>query len=259
MKAVIVPLLLVSVLSVLDRCHGESQPSCSYPPTQWCNTLEAAIDCGVLKQCLEANSTRPAQVQSVQVGLYYESLCPGCRFFLTQVLLPTWIMLQDIMDVTLVPYGNAQESLVEGRYHFTCQHGEDECVGNMLETCIMNMSSSTAFQIIYCMESSTDVVKSAQSCVQLYSPSLSWEKLMSCVNGDLGNALMHQNALKTEGLKPSHNYVPWITINGEHTDDLQNKAMSSLFTLVCGLYKGPKPEACGASLNRSHRSYCHDN
>ncbi|XP_062337713.1 gamma-interferon-inducible lysosomal thiol reductase-like [Osmerus eperlanus] len=257
MKLVIVPLLLVAVCSVADRCLGEPRSSCSYSPSQWCSTVDAAIECGVLKQCLEANATK-IQSQAVQVGLYYESLCPGCRGFLTQELFPTWTLLQDILDITLVPYGNAQESFDGKMYHFTCQHGEEECLGNIMETCIMNLTSSSAFQIIYCMESSTDVVKAAQSCLQLYSPSLPWENVMSCVKGDLGNGLMHQNAMKTDALKPSHQYVPWITINGDHTDDLQDKAMSSLFPLVCSLYKGTKPEACGAASTRRHRSYCHD-
>lgn len=68
----------------------------------------------VLKQCLEANATKPnAQVQPVQVELYFESLCPGCRLFLTSQLFPTWTMLQDIMSVTLVPYGNAHVGLIQ--------------------------------------------------------------------------------------------------------------------------------------------------
>ncbi|KAF7665487.1 hypothetical protein LDENG_00141260 [Lucifuga dentata] len=247
-------LVLVSL-----SCSYALSSSCSTSPSQWCSSLDSAIQCGVLKQCLEANFTRAHHAADpVQLALYYESLCPACRDFLTQILFPTWTLLQDILTVTLVPYGNAQEIFDGKKYIFTCQHGVPECLGNMIETCILNMSSSTAFQIIYCMESSTDVIKAAKSCVELYSPQLEWGRIMSCVNGDLGNQLMHQNALKTKALSPPHNFVPWVTVNGEHTDELQQKVMSSLFTLVCNMYKGTKPAVCGVSRDaRRYRSYCY--
>ncbi|XP_040910331.1 gamma-interferon-inducible lysosomal thiol reductase [Toxotes jaculatrix] len=252
------PLLLI-VAVWLNTQYGDCtlSSSCSYPPSKWCSSLDSAIQCGVLKQCLESNFTRSHQTaDKVNVGLYYESLCPGCRQFLSEMLFPTWVLLNEIMTVTLVPYGNAVEKPDGQKYTFECQHGEQECLGNMIETCLLNMTDY-AFPVIFCMESSADVIKSAKSCVEIYTPQLSWDTIMSCVKGDLGNQLMHQNALKTKSLNPPHEYVPWVTINEEHTEDLQNKAMSSLFTLVCGMYKGTKPTACGGS-QRHYKSYCHN-
>ena len=50
--------------------------------------------------------------------------------------------------------------------------------------------------------------------------------------------------VKTESLDPAHDYVPWLVINGEHREDLQEKAMRDLRGLVCRLYSGSKPTQC---------------
>ena len=36
-----------------------------------------------------------------------------------------------------------------------------------------------------------------------------------------GNLLMHDVADATESLVPRHNYIPWIVVNKEHTDEIQ--------------------------------------
>ncbi|XP_042371281.1 gamma-interferon-inducible lysosomal thiol reductase [Plectropomus leopardus] len=251
-------LLPVFLLLWTDRRSSGShpKPSCRYPPSQWCRSLEIAIACNVQKQCMEVNATRPLHaVPPVSVTLYYESLCPACRVFITQQLFPTWTMLQDIMTVTLVPYGNAKE-LPSADAPFTCQHGEPECRGNMIEACIIHLTGHSAFQIIYCMESSANVLNAAQSCLQLYAPSVSWSSVDSCLKGDLGHQLMHANAVMTRALSPMHTHVPWVTFNGEYTEENEDKAMSSLFMLVCHLYKGVKPPACTGAPVRLNRGFC---
>ncbi|XP_051990350.1 gamma-interferon-inducible lysosomal thiol reductase-like [Xyrauchen texanus] len=246
--------MFYAFVTLLNQAHGRFE-FCKYPPSKWCDTEEIAAECGVLEQCMKFNVTKP-NADLVNVSLYYESLCPGCRQFLVIQLLPTFVMLQDIMNIELVPYGNAQEKTEKGKYTFICQHGEGECQGNMIETCLLNKLGFDAIPVIFCMESGTDVLKAAQPCLGIYKPDITWDSIMECVKGDLGNKLMHENAMKTDALKPSHQYVPWITINGEHSEDLQDKAMNSLFSLVCSLYKGEKTAACTLGLKRKTSSYC---
>ncbi|XP_062306311.1 gamma-interferon-inducible lysosomal thiol reductase [Osmerus eperlanus] len=248
----------VAICTTFHKCNGKSKPkpSCSYPPSQWCRSLEIAIECKVQKQCLELNATKPnLAVPPVEVTLYYESLCPGCRTFISHQLYPTWTMLQDIMEVKLVPYVNT-EGIPTGSAPFTCQHGEAECDSNMIQSCILHLAGHSAFPVIYCMESSADVLRAAQPCLQLHDPSMAWNDITSCVKGELGHKLMYENALTTRALNPAHTHVPWVTFNGEYTVELQDKAMSSLFNLVCNLYKGGKPPACTGALKKLDRSYC---
>ncbi|XP_077580425.1 gamma-interferon-inducible lysosomal thiol reductase-like [Stigmatopora nigra] len=238
---------LAFILDFKPKCSANVASSCPYPPSRWCSTLDTAVQCGVLKHCLQSNLTKLHQTEEpVKMEVFYESLCPDCIMYITQVLYPTWVLLQDILSVHLVPFGNAQESHNGTKYIFKCQHGEQECLGNTIQACLLNMSDN-AFLITFCMEASTDVIAAAKTCVQLYSPELSWDHLMTCVNGDLGNQLMHQNAVRTNSLDPPHQFVPWLTINGEHTEDLQKKAITSLFPLICSMYKGIKPVVCGGS------------
>jgi len=76
----------------------------------------------------------------VRIDLYTESLCPGCMQVITTSL-KTALNTKDfdkIADIHVWIYGNAHETQQGGKWVFTCQHGDDECYGNLLETCAQN-------------------------------------------------------------------------------------------------------------------------
>nr|XP_008169805.1 gamma-interferon-inducible lysosomal thiol reductase isoform X2 [Chrysemys picta bellii] len=246
---------LLAALALWAASGGDSLPACNYPPRLLCSSWKIAVACQVEKLCPKFYH-HPQAANPVSLSLYYESLCPACRNFLVTQLFPTWVMLSDIMDITLVPYGNAQEKNVSGKWQFECQHGELECKGNMIETCLMYQLKDLdhSFPVIFCMESAGSVVENLEACLQVYAPTVQVAEIKSCVTGDLGNKLMHHNAQLTDALNPPHNYVPWILVNGKHTDALQARAQSALFRMVCELYTGEKPDACkdeGLSPNAS--------
>lgn len=62
----------------------------------------------VVKECLSSNVAKLHQdADKVDMVVYYETLCPACRQYLSLMVFPTLVMLSDIMSLTVVPYGNA--------------------------------------------------------------------------------------------------------------------------------------------------------
>ncbi|NXI42225.1 GILT reductase, partial [Galbula dea] len=259
-----VPPALLALVTLLVPGLGVALPGCDYPAHLWCSSREIAVACQAESHC--ANLSRPAAAP-VELSLFYESLCPACRTFLVEQLFTTWLLLPaEALNITLVPYGNAQERNVSGKWQFQCQHGEEECLGNMIEACLMNEAKdfNTYFPVIFCLESGSSVTKNLEAvcphflspCLQVYAPQLDVRRITACVQGDTGIALMHHNAQLTEALDPPHQYVPWILINRKHTEELQAQAQNSLLGLICHLYQGEKPEACGGSGAPKASSYC---
>lgn len=131
-------------------------------------------------------------------------------------------------------------------WQFTCQHGVDECWGNLLHSCLINYypRQEDHFPFIYCMESSDNgtIEDVAAQCATKLGVSM--DNLTNCMYSVQGNQLQHAYAVMTDSLNPPHTYVPWVTLNGVHNDDIQNRAENDLVALVCDAYQGAKPSAC---------------
>lgn len=61
--------------------------------------------------------------------------------------------------------------------------------------------------------------------------------IMNCAKGQLGNTLLYTSGILTNRLNPPKNYVPWITVNNQHTTDIQSLAEHDLVKLICETYK----------------------
>ncbi|KAH9508278.1 Gamma-interferon-inducible lysosomal thiol reductase [Bulinus truncatus] len=218
---------------------------CNVPSKFWCSSEEIALKCGVFEQCQKQEWSVHKEAGLVNFTVYYESLCPDCKNFITTMLFPSYQKISSIMNLSLVPYGNAREKQVGDHWEFECQHGEEECIGNIIDTCAIAIVKNIAvyFPFINCMEaSSAKPLDAAKVCASKFPVPL--DAILNCSRSSIGNRLEHEMAAQTEALKPPHQYVPWVTLNGVHTEDIEKAAEEDLVKLICDTYKGTKPPAC---------------
>ncbi|KAI3943367.1 hypothetical protein MKX01_015549 [Papaver californicum] len=156
----------------------------------------------------------------ISLALYYETLCPGCKDFIVNYFPKIFRSgLTDIMDLKLVPYGNA---IVGENNTITCQHGPEECFLNQVEACAIHVWPDV--DLILKGNSSQWV-----SCLR--KPGFSAKPIADCMTSELGLQLELQYANETDALIPPHQYVPW---------DYDNFVKA-----VCNAYKGtPLPRVC---------------
>lgn len=242
--------LVVMVTIVTSQVLGY----CDLPPSLWCSSTDVAQRCGVHKQCQEW-SQGSAMATPVNLTLYYESLCPDCRNFFQGQLYNMWTALGDdrlkVLNLELVPYGNAREQKIGDKWVFQCQHGNLECVGNMIDTCAINLlkNISVYFPYIHCMEvSDLSPTDAAKKCA--IDQGIDVAPILNCADSDMGDQLEHMMAQKTDALNPPHKYVPWVTLNGVHTEKIEKEAEEDLLKLICDTYQGPKPVACDQRKSR---------
>lgn len=155
----------------------------------------------------------------------------------------------DIMDVTMVPFGNAQ--FQGGKLQ--CQHGPDECTLNSWEQCaIENYPKFEDYWPFYlCVEQSAVTcesgtgdpgpctLKKVEGCAT--TSKLDYAKLSACVNDPVESSKLQH---KFAGLTPAnHQYTPWVLINKKVSS--QSK---TLIEQVCEAYTGSKPAGCSSAI-----------
>jgi hypothetical protein len=125
--------LIVTTLVVLLIHQGQSI-DCPKSSGKWCDSVEIARACRVSEQCSSFVWKTAAGSDRVNLSIYYETLCPDCRQFIANQVWNAYQSILDIVNITFVPYGNAKELYRPETklYQYYCQHGADECYGNLI-------------------------------------------------------------------------------------------------------------------------------
>jgi len=206
--------------------------------------VASITDGSVILETKSKNSLGGGDEPNVKLSLYFESLCPYCKRFITEQLGPNFEAFEKYMEVHLNPFGNARER--HGR-RFECQHGSAECKGSIIEGCLiskMNGTSQSPVPTIACIEASdpSDPM-TTQKCMQdtnVADPS--FDDVKTCGEGSEGKELFHLFGQETKNLEPPHQYVPWITFNDKWDEDIQNEATINLKATLCRHFLRGVPE-----------------
>ena len=173
-----------------------------------------------------------------RITIYMESLCPYCIELITTSIKEfyTKVTKPNVAYIELIPYGNAKEVYESStnKYSFTCQHGDNECYGNLISTCSLNVLGRINGQLnIICLleniyNFNRDFDLTLEYCLSS-KPELIQE-IKDCVQSDIGNFYEHQMAQKTG----EHSGVPWILVDGIFDEDTNDAIWTSLIDYLCG-------------------------
>jgi len=167
-----------------------------------------------------------------------ESLCPYSIEFITTSIKEfyTKVTKPNVADIEIIPYGNANEIYdpTTKKYLFTCQHGDNECYGNLILTCSINILGRIRGQLnLICIldniyKNNRDFDLTLEECLSSDTESL--QEIKDCVKSDIGNQYQHQMAEKTL----DHLGVPWILVDGIYDEETNDKIWESLIDYLCG-------------------------
>ena len=190
--------------------------------------------------------------EHVKVKVCTEALCPGCQEFVLNDLVGTYQKLgPDVMDLELVPFGNAKLS----NKTVACQHGVGECDANSYEQCMIHTYPvpKQYLPMLECLENELPMgsheekfdVEIFEKCAR--QAGLDFPSIQFC-HDDPTTAwqVLHKAAKDTPS---DHKYVPWVVIDGKHLD----VEHEDLLEEVCKAYvaKGGSYPACKSATLES--------
>ena len=183
-------------------------------------------------------------VKPVEITVYLEALCPFCVLFVHDQLFPTFERLRrtGILKVRLYAYGNAEETWNGVKWVYKCQHGQRECNLNLLLTCAFSkLNDAQKVPFLHCMETRLRV-HDGKKCLK--EVGADWRAIYKCYYGNEGNRLQHEVGKIQNSLRPPKKFVPWILVDGYHSDDWYEHIKHDMLSFVCKVYKGVKPNEC---------------
>lgn len=179
---------------------------------------------------LEDNLSQLQSTQKLNMSIYYEGLCPDSRYFITKVFYPNYKPFSESLNLHFIPFGKA--SIREDGSKYQCQHGNEECIRNIIQGCALDALNPGVDQVefVFCAMANT-ALQGQKECT--FQSGLSWEYIQNCMNGfrglDLTLQAQYDTRTSTDGLK----FVPTIVFNNKFVQQDQDEAFENPTAVIC--------------------------
>nr|CAD7432270.1 unnamed protein product [Timema monikensis] len=133
----------------------------------------------------------------------------------------------------------------DGQWNFTCQHGPNECVGNIVQACALRTlreQPEQQMEFINCVMGSEDPSTGGQECGR--SLNISYSQISTCTHSREGPQLLSGLGNRTHDFQPLITFVPTVVFNSVYNADDQTDSLNNLKLVVCRHLTGIKPSAC---------------
>merc|ERR1712048_171255 len=173
----------------------------------------------------------------LRMDVFYESLCPDSKHFISQQLAPMYSTLHNDVNINFYPFGKTEITEVNGGYQFECQHGPRECHGNIVQACTIAYvrSSNDKVRLIICMMSQRDPSKAGPGCFRRMK--LNYWPIKKCVMNGEGKRIVVNFGKIQNSLIPKPTDVPWINFYGEHSLGFSELEEYGLTKYICETFK----------------------
>lgn len=243
--------------------RGKSQVKTSFPPFEH-----------IIQDVLEGVGLASPKVK-VPIDVYYESQCPDSLKFLNNTLRQVWESkeLNDVIDVRLFPFGNAQllsEERVHEGYRFfhpdaqypliVCEHGEVECLGNVLQACAIEQLfyAEQYVPFVLCMaEYGSDAGVELPSYICGKQHNVDMYALRECSESEDGHEMMVRSGIMSLPPHVNRTSTPWVVVNGTHSEEAEaGDLVGPVCRALVGHPDAPQLRECqNANLMRSNRRH----
>lgn len=181
----------------------------------------------------------------IEVGVYYEALCPDSKHFINKQLLPLHLKAPYLIGLKLVPYGKATTHINnDGSLSFSCQHGKVECDANIVHACVIDIIKDNALKLntVSCMI--TDNRMPLQALFNCLADEDYYKQVKQCFESPHGAELLKVNGEDTDALRPKVSFIPTVTLDGMQNN--QGPILRDLFSEVCKALtgRGISPAIC---------------